>query len=459
MTAARRGSGIQRPDRSRVLWDLRPVGPTGLKTVALSGLRACALVAVALTLGPGAARAQSIAITGGTVHPVSGPPIEDGIVLITDGRIAAVGSAANVRIGNAEVIDATGKVVTPGLLEAGTQLGLVEVGAVASTRHGSLDDGAIRSAFRVADSIDPRSMLFPIARADGVTHAIAAPSGGVISGQGVALTLMGSTRRDVLLRESVALFATLGPRAAGSAGGSRGGVVMALRKAFDDARDAMEKFEEESEEAADGEGEAPDPLSSEVAPLAAVLSGEIPLVVRASGATDIEMALELQAEYGFRMIVDGGEEGWLVADQLAAANVPVLIRALENRPTQFDRLATRYETPGLLSAAGVDVILTTRSSHRVGQVTHEAGNAVRYGMAWDEALEAVTLAPARAFGLDDELGSLEVGKRANVVIWSDDPFEFSGYAERVFIDGAEIDMVTRQRQLFDRYRRLEKVRR
>ncbi len=398
------------------------------------------------------ANAQTIAITGGTVHPVSGPRIDNGIVLIENGRIVAVGSAANVRIGSAEIIDATGKVVTPGLLEAGTQLGLVEVGAVAATRHGSLDDGAVRSAFRVSDSVDPRSMLFPIARADGVTHAISAPSGGVISGQGAALTLLGSTRSEVLFRDPVALYATLGPGAAGSAGGSRGGVVMELRVAFDDARKAMEKFTQEVEV---GVEDPPEPISRDVAPVAAVLRGDMPLVVRASGATDIEMALELQAEYGFRMIIDGGEEAWLVAAQLAAANVPVMIRALENRPTQFDRLSTRYETPGLLAAAGVDVILTTHSSHRVGQVTHEAGNAVRYGMEWDAALAAVTLAPARAFGLDADLGSLEAGKRANVVVWSDDPFEFAGFAERVFIDGKEIDMVTRQGQLFERYRSLD----
>lgn len=392
------------------------------------------------------ANAQTIAITGGTVHPVSGPRIDNGIVLIENGRIVAVGSAANVRIGSAEIIDATGKVVTPGLLEAGTQLGLVEVGAVAATRHGSLDGGAVRSAFRVSDSVDPRSMLFPIARADGVTHAISAPSGGVISGQGAALTLLGSTRSEVLFRDPVALYATLGPGAAGSAGGSRGGVVMELRQAFDEAHEAMEKFARE---------DSPEPISRDVAPVAAVLRGDMPLVVRASGATDIEMALELQAVYGFRMIIDGGEEAWLVAAQLAAANVPVMIRALENRPTQFDRLSTRYETPGLLAAAGVDVILTTHSSHRVGQVTHEAGNAVRYGMEWDAALAAVTLAPARAFGLEADLGSLEAGKRANVVVWSDDPFEFAGFAERVFIDGEEIDMVTRQGQLFERYRSLD----
>ncbi|WP_420635635.1 amidohydrolase family protein [Candidatus Palauibacter sp.] len=399
---------------------------------------ACIALGLAAFVAAGAA-AQTIAIAGGTVHPVAGPPIENGVVLIQDGRIVAVGPAAEVSIGDAAIVDATGKVVTPGLIEAGTQLGLIEVGAVASTRHGSLDRGANRSAFRVSDGLDPRSMLFAIARADGVTGAITSPAGGVLSGQGAALTTLGATRAEVLFRDPVALYASLGPGPGAAAGGSRAGAVMELREALEGARDEVEEDASEPGRAA----------------VAAVLVGEIPLIVRASGATDIEMALEIQAEYGFRMVIDGGEEAWLLAERLAAAGVPVMVRALANLPTQFDRLSTRYENPGLLSAAGVDVILTTQSSHRVGQVTHEAGNAVRYGMDWDDALEAITLGPARAFGIDDAVGSLEPGKRANVVIWSDDPLDFAGYAETVFIDGRQVDTTSRQLQLFERYRRIE----
>ncbi|MDH3735193.1 MAG: amidohydrolase family protein [Gemmatimonadota bacterium] len=413
------------------------------------------LVVVGLTCLQPAAElpAQSLVITGGTVHTVTGPPLENGIVIIRDGRIVAVGPAATIRPpGDATMIDASGRIVTPGFIDAATQLGLVEVGAVAATRDGSLNDGANRARFRASDGINPRSMLFAVARIDGVTNAISAPSGGVVSGQGAALTLAGSTRDEVLLDRSIALYATLGPGASGSAGGSRGGVVLALREALDEAREAAADHDEARRQFEVGAGEEPDPLDPDVAPVVAALAGEIPLVIRASGTPDIEMALELQEEYGFRLVIDGGEEAWILADRLAERGVPVMIRALENRPTRFDRLATRYEAPGILAAAGVSVILTTRSSHRVGQISHEAGNAIRYGMEWMAALRAVTVEPARAFGLDD-LGTLEAGARANVVIWSDDPFEFSGYAERVFIDGREIEMESRQRQLFERYRR------
>ena len=388
-----------------------------------------------------AVQSAPVAIVGGTVHPVSGPAIENGVVVMRDGRVTAVGSAQSVSIPNdARRIDATGKIVTPGFFDAGTQIGLIEVGSIASTQDGSLDEGANRAAFRASDGLNSRSMLIPVVRAEGVTNVITAPSGGVISGQSAALDLAGPSRHDLLVRDPAAVHVTLGPGATGSAGGSRGGVVLELRKALDAAQDAMEDDDE------------PD---ADVAPLVAALQGEIPLVVRASGAGDIEMALDLQAEYGFRMIIDGGAEAWMVAEALDRQDVPVMIRALENRPTQFDRLGTRYDTPAVLERAGVDVILTTRTSHSAGQLPHQAGNAVRYGMSWDEALRAVTLHPAQAFGLGGAYGTLAVGSVANVVVWSDDPFEFSGYAEHVFIRGQELDGDSRQRRLFERYRTLD----
>ncbi|MDX1396430.1 MAG: amidohydrolase family protein [Gemmatimonadota bacterium] len=417
-------------------------------------LALASLVGAAVAIAHAPLDAQSIAIIGGTVHQVSSPPIENGMIVIRDGRIVAVGPAATMRPpGDATIVSTEGKVITPGFIEASTQLGLTEVGSVGSTSDGSLNDGANRAHFMVSDGINPRSMLFAEARINGVTNAITAPGGGVISGQGAALTLLGTTRGDVLLDRSVALYATLGPDASGSAGGSRAGVVMELRDALRDARQEADDQAEAERRAEVGVDETPDPLDPEVAPLVAVLEGEIPLVIRASGTPDIEMALELQEEFGFRLVIEGGEEAWLLADRLAERGVPVIMEALENRPTQFHRLATRYEGAAILSAAGVPVILSTRSSHRVANVTHEAGNAIRYGMDPEAALRAVTIEPARAFGLDADLGTIEAGKVANLVVWSDDPFDFSGYAERVFIGGEEIEMDSRQRRLFERYRR------
>lgn len=420
-----------------------------------------ATVGLALAVGAvgcatGAAAGQAIAITGGTVYAGSGPPIEDGAVLIRDGRIVAVAPAATIRItSDFELVDATGKIVTPGFIDAGTQLGLIEVGSVSATRDGSLDDGENRAAFRVSDGLNPRSMLFGVVRGEGVTAAISAPSGGVVSGQAMALSLAGSTRGEVLARDRVALYANLGPDAGDDAGGTRAGAVIELREALDGAREAREARERQDRETRTGvRAGVPEPYEPDVEPFVRVLDGDIPLVIRASGTPDIEMALELREAYGFRLVIDGGEEAWLLADRLAAARVPVITRALENRPVQFDRLATRFEGPAILAAAGVPVVLTTHDSHAAGQLPHEAGNAIRYGMDREAAFRAVTIEPARAFGLDDELGTLEPGKVADVVVWSDDPFDFSGYAERVFIAGREVALDSRQRRLFERYRTL-----
>jgi imidazolonepropionase-like amidohydrolase len=388
-----------------------------------------------------------VAILGGTVHPVSGDPIANGAVLIRDGRIEAVGPAASVSVpDNARRIDATGRVVTPGFFDAGTQIGLVEVNSIPGTRDESLDAGANRAAFRASDGLNARSMAVPVVRREGVTTVISSPTGGVISGQSVALDLAGSSRHEMIVRDPAGVSVTLGPGAAGSAGDARGGVVLELRDALDAAQEALDEASNPN---------AADAFDRETAPLVAVLRGRLPLVVRASGAGDIEMALDLQTEYGFRMVIDGGEEAWMVAPALAARGVPVMVRALENRPTQFDRLGTRYDGPALLEQAGVPVILTTRSTHSAGQLPHHGGNAVRYGLSRDEALRAVTLHPAQAFGMDSAYGTLAPGSVANVVIWSGDPFEFSGFAETVFIRGQETDMDSRQRRLFERYRTLD----
>jgi imidazolonepropionase-like amidohydrolase len=394
--------------------------------------------------------AQTTALVGGTVHPVSEPAIEDGVVLLEGDTIAAVGPRADVSIpDDARRIDAAGHVVTPGLIDAATSTGLIEVSAVGSTRDQALDsDDAVRAAFRVTDGINPNSVVIPVTRLGGVTTVASIPSGGAISGQGAVIDLHGATLRDMLVRDRAAMYAHFTPEAAEATGEARGGLALRLREALEDAR-----FYAENEEAyRQGATRALSASRLDLEALAAVLAGERPLVVRAARASDIAAALRIAEEFDVALRILGGEEAWMRADRLAAADVPVIVKALDNLPTGFDRLGTRFDNAARLAEAGVPVILSTLDTHNARNLRLEAGHAVRYGLDWDAALRAVTQAPARALGVDDTHGTLEPGKTANVVVWSGDPFEPLTSVEYVFIDGTQIEDDSRQKRLLRRYR-------
>ncbi|MDH3497328.1 MAG: amidohydrolase family protein [Gemmatimonadota bacterium] len=393
--------------------------------------------------------AQTIAISGGTVHPVSGPRIENATVLIRNGRIEAVGSNVPVPA-DALRIDATGKWVTPGLIDGAGQLGLVEISAVAETREAGLHDTAIAAAFTVTEGLNPASMLIPVARIEGVTTALATPAGGgLIGGQAAMIDLDGSTVEAMVVKSPAAMVAYLHEGAKDAGGGSRAGVAQRLRHVFDDAREYERRR-------ADFSRAQMQPLAAPAADLEAllpVLRGELPLVVVANRRSDIETALRIARQYSLRLVLAGAAEGWMIADRIAAAGVPVLVQPMDNIPS-YDALGIRYENAAALARAGVTVVLLETSAHDARNLRQQAGNAVSYGMTWEAALRAVTLSPATVFGIADRYGSLEPGKVANVIVWSGDPFEFSTAVEHVFIRGREIPLTSRQTELRERYKTL-----
>lgn len=418
-----------------------------------------ALTALALAFAGTTAGAQTVAITGGTVYPVSGPAIPNGTVLVRDGRIVAVG--ANVSVpADAQRIDATGKVVTPGFVNAGTQLGVYEIGAVQTTgdARAAGRDG-IAAAFVVADGFNPRSNLLAITRNDGVTSALVLPQGGLIAGQASFVDLAGARggtdARAFVRRPSAAMVAQLGPwRGPGVA--SRGELIARLREVLQDARAYATRR-------ADYEANRTRDLAARRADLEAlqpVLQGRLPMIVAADRASDIEAALRLARDFGLRLVIGGGAEAWQVADQLAAARVPVMTGAMNSIPGSFAELGQRQENAALLARAGVPVVLIGNAgggdeeAFNVRNIRYEAGNAVAYGMPWEQALRAVTLAPAEAFGVAAQVGSLAPGREANLVVWSGDPFEFTSVAERVMIGGRDVRTDTRQEMLARRYRTL-----
>jgi imidazolonepropionase-like amidohydrolase len=392
--------------------------------------------------------AQTIAITGGTVYPVSGPKIEHATVLIRDGKIAAVGTGVAIPA-DATRIDATGKWVTPGFIDGGGQMGLVEIGAVGGTREARIQGDTIAAAFNVAEGLNPASQLIPVTRIEGITTTLASPAGHLVSGQAVLIDLDGTTVEQMLVKSPVGIVADLSEGAKDEGGGSRAAVAARLRSAF---RDALE-YERRRVDFSRAQIQ---PLAASEADLEAllpVLHGQVPLIAIANRRSDIATALRLAREFKLRLILAGAQEGWEVAGDIAAAGVPVLVRPLDNIPS-YDALGVRYENAAALARAGVKVVLLETDTHNSRNLRQQAGNAVSYGLPWDQALRAVTLTPAEVFGVAERYGSLEVGKVANVVVWSGDPFEFATGVEHVYIRGRAIPLTSRQTELFERYKNL-----
>jgi imidazolonepropionase-like amidohydrolase len=417
----------------------------------LTNTLALALIA----LGGSRAAAQTIAITGGTVYPVSGAAIANGTVLIRDGRIVAVGAGVDIPA-DAQRIDAAGKIVTPGIVNAATELSVVDIGAVAATRNVSARGReGIAAAFTVWDGLNPASVLIPPARSAGITSVVIAPRGGLLSGQAAVLHLVEGSAADMVMRSPVAMVGQIGsPQQANAQ--SRGELLLRLREVLDDAR-VYARRKAEFERAQTRQFAA---SRLDLEALGPVLEGRVPLLLEVDRASDIESALKLARDYNLKLIISGAAEAWMVADKLAAARVPVLTGAMNNIPISFSSLGTRQENAGLLRRAGVTVVIIGNAgggdeeAFNVRNVRFEAGNAVAYGMTREDALRAITLTPAEVFGVADRIGSLQPGKDADVVVWSGDPFEFATQPEHVFIRGREVRAPSRQDLLEQRYKTL-----
>jgi imidazolonepropionase-like amidohydrolase len=409
-----------------------------------------------LVLGVAAsANGQTIAITGGKVYPVSGPPIEGGTVVIVNGKVTAVGSNVAIPAG-AQRIDATGKIVTPGFINSSTQLGVQEIAAVTDTRDMSArGKDNIAAAFTVWDGLNPNSVLLAPARKEGITTFVIMPTGGLVSGQAALVDLVPGTTTDMVVKAPVAMVAEIGD--AQSVGlSSRGELIVKLRELLEDTRffqthrDAFDRAQTRDFAASRLDLQAMIP----------VIEGRLPLVVTVDREADIDGAMRLAREFNVKLMIGGGAEGWMMADKLAAARIPVLTGAMNNIPAGFASLGQRQENAALLRKAGVSVALIGNAgggdeeAFNVRNLKQEAGNAVAYGMTWDDALRAVTLTPAEIFGVADRVGSLQPGREGNVVIWSGDPFEFTTRVEHVFVRGREYREKTRQDLLMERYHTL-----
>ena len=416
------------------------------------------IIALALVTFAPRATAQTVAISGGKVFPMSDPQIEHGTVLMRDGKIIAVG--ANVQVpADAERVDASGKWVTPGLVNSATQVGLIEVEFGGPPRETSANGpDSIAAAFTAWAGVNPRSVVIPPTRDDGITTVGVLPMGGLIAGQAAFVDLVDGSIGDMVISAPAAMVGEIGD--ASQAGTSaRGQLVVKLRALLEDTR-AYERRRAEFERAQTR------PFIANRLDLEAmipVVQGRLPMIIYADRASDIESALDLAREYKLKLVIAGGAEAWMVANRLATARVPVMVGAMNNIPSSFAALGTRQENAGLLRKEGVSVILIGNAgggdeeAFNARNIRYEAGNAVAYGMTWDDALRAITLTPAEVFGFADRVGSLRAGAEANVVVWSGDPFEFSTRAEQVFIRGKKVTDESRQDMLIERYKSLPRT--
>jgi len=425
----------------------------------------------ALTFASAASAQELTAITGGRVLTGTSV-IENGVVVIQNGRVVSVGTGAAPS--GARIIDATGKVVSPGFVAVDSGLGGSEVGAVSGSNDLRSSANTISASFDVSYGLDPWSFTLPVARLGGVTRAVVTPSHagggggahahddsdfagvgsgglqspGLFAGQAAVIQLAQGT--DILVRPRVAMVAPFGEGGARVAGGARGAEFIQFKETLAEVR-----LYARNKAAYDRAGLRDLSLSrADLEALIPVAEGRMPLIVTVRRAADIQQVLRLAREEGVKIILDGAEEAWLVADQIAAANVPVLLNPISNLPGNFEMRAARMQNAAALNAAGVVIAIKGNegSTHRARETRYNAGNAVSHGLPYGAAIAAITVNPARIFGMDGQFGELRAGAAADVVVWSGDPLEPLSLAETIFINGQEQAPTSRQFLLRDRYR-------
>ncbi len=403
----------------------------------------CSLLLTALPLS---LNAQSIAITGGTVFTGTGERIPNGTVLIQNGRITAVGTSVTLPAGIPR-LDATGKWVTPGFIHpaANAGLGVRGLNGLGETSQ----TGDVTASFNVREGIDPEALDIAVTRTGGVTTGLLLPSGSFVAGQGVVINFAGTQIESMVVKSPAVMVINLSSRSRSAGGNSRAGVLARLRTLFADAQEyANRRTDFRRDQMQDLSASA-----AELEALLPVLDGSLPVILQANKKSDIQNAIRLTAEFGLHTIIGGGIEAWKVAPELAAAQIPVAVNPMQDIPS-FDGLGARLDNVTLLREAGVIVLFAHQDSGGERNIRFGAGNAVRNGMSWDDALTAITLAPATVLGLEDTYGSIAEGKVGNVAVWSADPFEFSSIAEHVLIQGVEQSLHTRETDLLNRYRTL-----
>jgi imidazolonepropionase-like amidohydrolase len=410
---------------------------------------------------PEAPAGGTIALRGGKLLTVSHGVIENGVLIMQNGRITAVGPASTAIPAGAKVIDAAGMTVYPGLIDAETHLGLTEIQADRMTDDMLEPSDEIMPHMHVYDAFHGETALIPVARINGITNAIVAPAmGDTLPGQDSFIQLAGRSADEMLMVRDIALPLNFTGRqrrnenfATAKFPQTRMGMAAQLRQAFIDAQDYEAKL------AAWEKKKAADPDKAGAAPkrdlkfeaLLPYLHGQKPMVLAAEESNDVQTVLDLAKEYHLRVILSHLAHSSEVLDKVAASGFPVIVGPIYEQPKEWERYDAVYRLPAEMAKRGIKIAFATYDAHNVRGLPYAAGYAVAFGLPPGEALKALTLNPAQMFGLDKDLGSLDAGKMANVVVANGDPLDVKTDVKHVFIAGQEIPLVSKQTELRDQY--------
>ena len=408
---------------------------------------------------------QPIVLKGGKLLTVSHGVIEKGALVMEGGKISEVGPASSVKVPKgAKVIDVTGMTIYPGLIDSETSLGLTEISAENSTNDRIELSDEIMPHMHVYDAFHAESELIPVTRLNGITNAIVAPdSQDTLPGQDAFVQLAGPSATEMLLIRDVALPLNFtGDQRRNETWEKRKfpetrmGMAAQLRQAFLDAQDYQQKSIEYEKKEADAQRDNK-PLPSapkrdlKLEALLPYLEGKKAVVLAAESPSDLETAVRLAREFNLKFVLNHISHSRPVLDYVASLKVPVIVGPIYENPKDYERFDAVYSLPAELYKRGVKIAFASFDAHNSRNLPYQAGFATGFGLPADEALKAVTLNAAEIWGVADQLGSLDVGKTANVVVSTGDPLDVKTDVKRVFIGGQEIPMTSRQTRLRDEY--------
>jgi imidazolonepropionase-like amidohydrolase len=412
------------------------------------------------------ADSKPLAIVNAKVYPMSGPTMDNAVVVIRDGKIEAIGSGLTAPA-DATIIDAKGGRVLPGFVDANCRVGLVEIDAVASTVDSSESVDPITPQMRVTDAFYPDSATIGVARSNGVTSGIIAPDHiNVITGMSAWITFSGASINQVVLKPVAGMNITLGEPPKDTYGSkdkmpsTRMGTAALLRENLQAAKEYGEKwksYQNKQQEGSKKKPVAPPDKDFRLEALLDVVNGKVPLVASAQRVDDILTAIRIAEEFGMKqnLVINHGAEAYKIADLLAREKIPVIVGPITTQPETMETLGVIYENAALLQKAGVLIALQTNDAHNTRNLPYEAGFAVANGLPYDEALKAITINPAKIFHFDQEAGTLEKGKRADVIVADGDPLEPRTQITHVIIGGKEMPDVNYQKRLWDLFLKKE----